>query len=212
MKICLLNDDSLPSARGGAAVIVDLLAKKYKEKGHEVTLITTHQDKEKDVVEKTENKISIYSNYPLKKRHKHCLGDPKMSEVLTEIFEELKPDAVHAHNIHTHLTYDSLNVAKKFTDKIILTAHDTFLVSFARVNSKRYQRLASNNKAMKMRPWEHLFAIGRKYSPGRNKAIRKILSDSGALVSAISNAVAQFLKINGPTLVSGISWNNRWRI
>jgi len=193
-------------------VIVDLLAKKYKEKGHEVTLITTHQDKEKDVVEKTENKISIYSNYPLKKRHKHCLGDPKMSEVLSEIFEELKPDAVHAHNIHTHLTYDALRVARKFTDKIILTAHDTFLVSFARVNSKRYQRLASNKKAMKMRPWEHLFAVGRKYYPARNRTIRKILKESGTRVIAISNAVAKFLEANGveaaKTIPNGIeSWN-----
>ncbi len=193
-------------------MIVDLLAKKYKEKGHEVTLITTHQDKEKDVVEKTENKISIYSNYPLKKRHKHCLGDPKMSEVLHEIFEELKPDAVHAHNIHTHLTYDALRVAKKYTDKIIMTAHDTFLVSFARVNGKRYQRLASNKKVMKMRPWEHLFAVGRKYYPSRNRTIRKILKESGTRVIAISNAVADFLKVNGveviKTIPNGIeSWN-----
>ena len=223
MKICLLNDDSLPSARGGAAVIVDQLKKKYQEKGHEVVLITTHQDKDKDVVEKSaigpegsgperEDKISIYSYYPLKKRHKHCIKDPKMSEVLNELFEEIKPDAVHAHNIHTYLTYDSLNVAKKFTDKIVLTAHDTFLVSFGRVNSKRYQRLASNNKPMKMRPWEHLLAVGRKYYPGRNKAIRKILADSSTQVVAISNAVAEFLNANGIkvalTIPNGIEqWN-----
>ena len=223
MRILLLNDDSLPSARGGAAVIVDQLKKKYQAKGHEVVLITTHQDKAKDVVEKSaigpegsgperEDKISIYSNYPLKKRHKHCIKDPKMSEMLNEIFEELKPDAVHAHNIHTYLTYDALNIAKKFTDKIVLTAHDTFLVSIARVNSKRNQRLASNNKAMKMRPWEHLLAVGRKYYPERNKAIRKILADSGTQVIAISNAVAEFLNVNGIkvalTIPNGIaSWD-----
>jgi len=203
MRILLLNDDALPTAHGGAAVIVDKLQRAYKAKGHEAILVTTHQDETQEKIERKENRISLLSNYPLKLRHRCCLGNPAMRAMLSNVFKELKPDAVHAHNVHTHITYESLQIAHKYTDKIILTAHDTFLASFGRVRGRRYEQLALQGKPMRMHWWEHLFAVGRKYWPLRNATIKKILKESGTGVVTISDAVAKFLNANGiPTIAT----------
>lgn len=197
MHIVLLNDDILPKSLGGAAVVFDRLAKGYEQAGHKVSLVTTHQDASLGAVLKDKNTISLLSSYHLKHRHRHCLGDPAMKKKLEQAFKELKPDAVHAHNIHAHLTYQSLLVAKKFTDNIILTAHDVFLVAFYRVRGPRFERTALSGKPFRMHWWDHLLAVGRKYWPLRNRAIRKILKQSGAKVVAISEAHKKLLEANG---------------
>ncbi|MBU0766644.1 glycosyltransferase family 4 protein [Patescibacteria group bacterium] len=196
MKIVLLNDDSLPLSKGGAAVVMDSLMQGYKDNGHDVTLITTHQDETKGEIMSNGNVISILSNYPSKYRHHHCLGNPKMSSMLSQVFEEIKPDAVHAHNIHAHLTYEGLLIAKKYTSRIILTAHDVFLVAFSRVRGRRFESLALKGKPVRMHWWEHLLSVGRKYWPLRNATIRRILKESGTKVVAISEAQKKFLEAN----------------
>lgn len=197
MRILILNDDSLPSARGGAAVIVDGLRRAYEAEGHEVVFVTTHQDPNRGKIAQDGRTISILSVYPLSERHRSCLGYPSMTAALTKIFGDLKPDAVHAHNIHTYLTYDALRIAKLHTDNIVLTAHDTMLVSFDRVRGSRYERLALAGTPMRMHWWEHMLAAGRKYNPRRNAAIRTILRETGTKVVAISAAVGAFLEVNG---------------
>ncbi len=197
MHIILLNDDSLPKSQGGAAVVVDKLTRGYTKKGHKVTLVTTHQDPSLGPIVREDGVVSLLSIYPLKRRHRHCLGCLKMTAALTELFEELKPDAVHAHNIHSHLTYESLNIAKHHTDSVVLTAHDVFLFAFARVSGPRFEKLALEGKPIRFFWWEHLLSVGRKYWPLRNAEIRKILKESGTKVVALNNAHKVLLEANG---------------
>ncbi len=197
MHIVLLHDDALPSARGGAAVVVERLRKAYKSRGHTVTLVTTHKDPAKGSIVRENSTISILSVYPPSKRHRRSLGDSVMRTALTKIFADLKPDAVHAHNVHADLTYESLLIARRHTAHIVLTAHDVFLVAFRRVSGPRFERLSLEGKPIRMHWWEHLLAVGRKYWPLRNIVIRRILSQSGAKVIAISEAHRHFLEANG---------------
>lgn len=212
MRIALLNDDALPAARGGAAVIVDKLQQGYHERGHETLLITTHQDASLGNIVRSQGMISLLSLYPLRKQHRHCLGDPAMHKMLSDILSEWKPDAVHAHNVHHHITYESLVIAARHTKKILLTAHDTLLVSYGRVRGPRYEEAAIKGMPLQMHWWENLAEAGRKYWPPRNRAIRRILRKSGTGVVAISSAVASFLRMNGiavaATIPNGIeSWD-----
>jgi len=207
MHIVLINDDSLPKAHGGAAVIVDHLRHGFVKAGHKVTFLTTHQNSEDEI--QTEDTagtiISIPVNYDLKKRHKTCIKNPEVTKRLEELLTELKPDVVHAHNIHTYLTYDALRVAQKHTEKVFLTAHDTFLVSFDRVRGAGYEKAALAGKGYKMHWWNHLMSAGRKYWPLRNTAIRKTLKESGCSVVAISNTTRIFLEANRIKVDSVIS-------
>lgn len=201
MRILLLNDDVLPSARGGSAVVVDLLRRELTARGHTVTLITTHQESERKQEERWKDDggtvISLFIDYPLAERHRRCISNPAISARLGEIIAEVRPEVVHAHVVHTYLTYDILLIARKHTDRVFLTAHDTFLVSFHRVKGQRYEQALAANKPYRMRWWEHVMAAGMKYAPTRNRQIKNILHKSGAQVIAVSHALERFLKDNG---------------
>lgn len=188
MHVALLNDDSLPTARGGAAVVVDHLRHAYKRKGHTVTLITSHQNSQhrEQWDDDAGRIVSIPLHYDLTLRHHLCIHNHTAALQMRNIMQELRPDAVHAHNLHTYLTYESLLLAREWTDRIILTAHDTFLVSFGRVRENR-----------RLTFLDHIVAAGRRYSPSRNRRIRAILGESGTTVVAISHTLASFLRRNG---------------
>jgi glycosyltransferase involved in cell wall biosynthesis len=194
MHILLLNDDAPPRSLGGASVIVDALRKGLTEANHKVTLITSHQDarlgEELRSSDSAGETISLHIDYPIGKRHRKCLYIKEVSSRLKELFDELRPDVINAHNVHTHLTYDSLCIARIVTDKVFLTAHDTFLVSFDRVRS---------DKAKRMFFWDHLRDAGRKYWPLRNRKIKSILKSSVKKVISISHATEDFFHANGIT-------------
>lgn len=188
MHILLLNDDTLPSAHGGAAVVVDRLRRAYAAAGHRVTFITSHQREDKHIDAMRDDAgdtIALPIRYDLHQRHHLCVSNSQAEALVRATLLELKPEAVHAHNIHTYLTYESLLLARNYTNHIVLTAHDTFLVSFGRV---------SENRTLTV--FDHLAASGRKYSPVRNGKIRKMLRASGTKVVAISNALKSFLENN----------------
>ena len=201
MHIVLLNDDALPDARGGSAVVAELQRIAYVQQGHTVTLITTHQDvlKEKEVRWSDEggDVISLYVDYPLSERHRNCIKMAAVSEKIALLLQELQPDLVHAHVIHTYLTYDCLRIARHFTDKVFMTAHDTYLVSFDRIKGRRYYQSVLENKPFKMHWWEHLLSVGRKYSPSRNRKIREILKETDTKIIAVSHAIKKILTENG---------------
>ncbi|HLC76289.1 MAG TPA: glycosyltransferase family 4 protein [Candidatus Peribacterales bacterium] len=205
MHIVLLNDDALATAKGGAkggaVVIVDNLRRSFAAAGHTVTFITTHRSESTDDIVRTEDAsgatISIGVSYPLKHRHRMCLRIPHVSAHLQNLLSELKPDVVNAHNIHTYLTYDSLRVARKHTNTIFLTAHDTYLVSFDRVRGAAYERLALQGNGWRMHWWNHVASAGRKYWPLRNPTIRSILRKNAVQVIGISVATKRFLEVNG---------------
>ncbi|MDD3896374.1 MAG: glycosyltransferase family 4 protein [Candidatus Peribacteraceae bacterium] len=201
MKIVLLNDDMLPEARGGAAVVVDRLRRAFTEQGHEVMLISTHQDTANNVrnVQDGIGRImQIPVRYDFRKRHRYCVSKPAgVLDAIDAALREYKPDIVHAHNVHSSITYSALRVAQRHTDSLFLTAHDTFLVSFGRVCGGAYERDALAGRGHHMRFTEHIQAVGRRYWPLRNSAIRRILEQTGTQVIAISEALKIFLEANG---------------
>ncbi|MBI3331837.1 glycosyltransferase family 4 protein [Candidatus Peregrinibacteria bacterium] len=200
MNIALLNDEMLPAGLGGAPVVVDRLRRGFVARGHIVTLITTHQEESRGSIIRSQDDagsiISIYSNVPHRDRHRRCVRNPFVMKVLKEIWTEDKPDVVHAHNLHTNLSYGALTIARKFTDKVFLTAHDTFLVTFARVNSEAYRRATRAGHPYRMRVIDHVKAVGRRYWPFRNAGIKKTLRSTGTRVIAVSRALEDFLRAN----------------
>lgn len=201
MHIVLLNDDSYPNAKGGSALVAEWERQALAKRGYQVTLVTTHQHGQPGSVLRTSDAagdiLSICVEYPLRYRHRRCLRIPTVSAQLDNLFVELKPDITHAHTIHTYLTYDALRVAAKHSTQVWMTAHDTFAVSFGRVNSPRYRQDALQQKAHHLRCTDHLRAVGRQYWPLRNRGIRKAIADSGTKVVAVSACVQTFLEANG---------------
>lgn len=199
MHILLLNDDVFPAAKGGVAVVTDFLRTGLREAGHTVTFITTHQTEEplKRFSDERGEVISIPVSYPAAQRHRWVVSKTPVSAQLDQLLAALKPDVVHAHNIHAYLTYDALNIARRHADRVFLTIHDTFSVSFARVGGDRYRAAALADKPYRLHWWENMLAAKRGYWPTRNAIIRSTIQKSVTHVIVYTKAMHRFLEVNG---------------
>ena len=130
MKILYFSDEFPPAVTGGAAIVAYDFAVALLKKGHEVFVITASQDRSRAGKSEIDGvKIfTLFSKYPVFLRHYLSGWNPFLAGKIKKILEEIKPDIVHAHNIHTHISYSALKIAKKSGAKVFLTAHDTMLV------------------------------------------------------------------------------------
>ncbi len=180
MKIVILSDNFDNRGGAGAVRIARAIAIGLKNFNHNVSVITTIQDKSL-TGKKNENGIniySIYSKYNLFWRAYRSLYNPQTIKHVVKIIEEIKPDIVHAHNIHTYLSYHVLKLAKKSGTKVFLTAHDVQLFHYGKLTGVNY----------KVSVWQQIKRAGKTYNPFRNIVIRhylkyvdKILCVSGGL-------------------------------
>lgn len=135
MKILFLTDDYPPDNWGGAGKIVYNLACHFAERGYDVSVVAATQDRKK-IGKTAENKATIYrlySNYNGRWRAYFSLYNPQVISSLKKIMEEIRPDIVHAHNIHAHLSYASLALAKFFAKRVFLTFHDAMSIAYGKV-------------------------------------------------------------------------------
>jgi len=195
MKILLLNDDALPIAKGGAAVIVENLRQEYIRRGHDVTVLTTHRVEEDSHIIREESLISLPISYRTSLRHYKCLRMPRVSRMIREEVARLKPDVVHAHNIHQYLTYDALRIAHECTPSVFLTLHDVFSFAFARLTLQRY--LDSGGEDAHLSLFDHYRAVGLQYNPFRNSVIRSYLRKYTKAVMTPSDALRRAAEVNG---------------
>lgn len=200
MKILILQDDFSPYEKGGAGVIAFSIAEGFVKNGQEVFVITTVQKKELagSFIENGINVYRIYSNYHERWRSYLSLYNPPVIKEFRKIIKKIKPDIVHAHNIHYHLSYHCLKIARKFTDKVYLTAHD--IMSFYPgtftefINKKDLSCPQSFN--YKVNPLMLIRAFTKRYNPFRNILVKFYLSKTKKVI-AVSEALKQALNQNG---------------
>ncbi|KKS73718.1 MAG: Glycogen synthase [Parcubacteria group bacterium GW2011_GWC1_43_61] len=196
MKIIILSDYF--DNRGGAVSIAKTMAYGFKQMGHNVGVITTVQDKAlagQKIIDGV--KIwSVYSNYNLFWRAYRSLYNPQTVKHIAKIIEEIKPDVVHANNIHVHLSYHALKIAQKSGARVFLTAHDVMPFHYGKLT----EFINPNNLSCpekfnyKISVWRQIKRAGKTYNPFRNLIIRyyleyvdKIFAVSGALKNALND-------------------------
>jgi len=198
MRVLILQDDFPPKALGGAGKVAFDFAKGLKEAGYDVFVITAVSDKSK------EDKINyhgvdvfrIYSKYHQRWRAYFSLYNPRVIKKVKKIIREIKPDIIHAHNIHYHLSYHSLKIAKKYSKAVFLTFHDNMsyhhgkLVEF--INPK--DLLIPKNFDYKISVWQQIKRFKKRYNPLRNIIIKYYLrniSQFFAVSSALKDTLVQ---------------------
>lgn len=214
MKIVILSDYF--DNRGGAVGVAKALAFGLKKLGHDVSVITTAQNKTntsiilplrgisrwETIMEVNGNEqipvYYIYSDYNLFWRSYICLYNPQTIKTIEKIFADLKPNIVHAHNVHTHLSYYSLKLAKKSGAKVFLTTHDVQSFHYGKltefVNPKNLSCPEKFN--YKISAWQQIKKAGKTYNPFRNFIIRRYLKYVDKIF-AVSEALKQALEDNG---------------
>lgn len=199
MKILFLNDFIPPRNVGGPGFRNFEVAKELKKRGNDVYFITSCQDRAQEVEEiKDGIKIfNIYSNYPLKYRHYVSVCNLMILGKIKKIIKELKPDVTHVDTIHTHLSYASVKIAKKYSKAVFLTSRDSMIFHYGKFFPKDKKCGEINYKT----GWLQDLKIARKrYNPLRNIMIKYYVKYADKIF-AISNDMARALKQNGITNV-----------
>src|SRR3989344_3891605 len=192
MRILYFSDEFPPTVTGGATVVAYDIANAVFKKGHKVFAITANQDRSR-AGESYIGGIKIFtlfSKSPVFLRHYLSVWNPFLAGKIKKILKEVKPDIVHAHNIHTHISYGALKIAKKSGAKVFLTVHDTMLVSCDKVY------FPCGEKNFRVTAWMNMKTAGKRYNPFRNMAIKYYLRYVDK-VFAISASLKNLLAHNG---------------
>lgn len=200
MKIVLLQDDFPPYAKGGAGIVAASFAQELVAHGHELTVITAVQD-HTQAGSFREDGMSIeriYSDYPQRWRSWRSLYNPATVPAIKRILAEIKPEIVHAHNVHYHLSYWALRLARKSGSRVFLTTHDVMLFHYGKLHSfidpKHSEcrstwdyRVNARQQLQEYRFW---------YNPFRNLIIKQLLKNVDKIF-AVSSALRDALFQNG---------------
>ncbi len=210
MKVLFLIDNFPPRSFGGAGLVAYNLAKGLLKEGYKVFIITTVQDKTEKGEVKLENLniFRIYSNYHHRWQAWLGLYNPQTVSKVEKIIREIKPDIVHAHNIHRYLSYYCLKIARKYSKAVFLTVHDVMLFNYDKLMPK------NGDYIYKVRVWGQIKAAKKRYNPFRNIIIRHYLKYVDRIF-AVSRSLKTLLKINGikntETIYNGINTEN-WKV
>src|SRR3989344_788272 len=214
MKIIILSDDFPPKSGGGAAVIASIHASALTERGYEIIVITTVENKSQ-AGESNENGIKIirlYSKYNPLFRSYLSLYNPFILSKIKEILEKEKPDIVHAHNIHYHLSYHSLSLAKKYSKALFITIHDSMPFHYSKLFPKYPYQIPI--KTYKVSLLRQLKDFRFRFNPLKNIIVRHYLSLPNKIF-AVSYALKQALldnKINNVEVIHNAIDVNKWSI
>lgn len=194
MKILILQDDFPPLSIGGAGMVAFSQAKALSKVGHEVMVISAVEDSESEgLIEYGGLKIfRVFSRYHERWRAYVGLYNPMVIHKISKIMREFSPDIVHAHNIHTHLSYASLKVGKLSGAKVFLTAHDVMSFHYGKMNGDR------------VTTWTQIKKYTKRYNPFRNFVIRKYFKYVDRIF-AVSRALEEVLIKHGISKVSVIN-------
>lgn len=210
MKILFLSDSFPPGSSGGAEIVAHDLAKELLKKGHEIFVITATREKSKKKKIKFDGLVvyRIYSNYHPRWRAWLSLYNSQTISKVANIIKEIRPDIVHAHNIHQHLSYYCLKIAKRYARAVFLTAHDVMLFNYGKLMPK------NGNDIYRVSAWDQIKGARKRYNPFRDIIIRHYLKYTDKIF-AVSNSLKKLLRINGiknvETIYNGIDIND-WKI
>lgn len=200
MKILVLSDDFPPEVAGGAGMMAFRISKEFINKGHDVLVIASTSDKRKEGKSAFEgiSVINFYSAYHERWRAYVSVWNPFFLFKLKKIIVNFKPDVVHAHNVHGRISYASLLLARKYSSKVFMTAHDImsfypgtfteFIDKKALACPTRFDYRVSSIEIFKK--------FRYRYNPFRNSLIRFCLRKLNKIV-AVSDALKDALVQNG---------------
>jgi glycosyltransferase involved in cell wall biosynthesis len=139
----------------------------------------------------------IHSDYPVRWRAIVSLRNRRVLGPLRELLTEFRPDVVHAHLIHSHLSYAALDLAKEKGAAVVFTAHDVMTFCYQKLDcyhgGEAHGGLLRDYQAY----WQKCIPCQRfRYYPPRNALIRDVLSNSVDVKTAVSDALRVALEAN----------------
>ena len=196
MKILILTDDFPPHSFGGAGIVAFVTARELLRRGHEVSVVTTTQNKNREGVTVYDGITvrTLYTHYHERWRAYASIYNPQVVTQFNHIISEVRPDIVHAHNVHQYLSYHCLKISKRFGAKVFLTAHDVMLFEYGKIIYTA--SVCVNKRLNKYSVWRQIKEYKFRYNPIRNVAIAYYLRYV-VRIFAVSEVQKKLLEQNG---------------
>lgn len=218
MKILILAGGFPPTSNAGAEKVAFNLAKKFQEKGNQVQVVTSVQEKSQagEIEYQGLKVFQIYANYHERWQGYLSLYNPQTISQVKRIFKQIQPDITHVHAVHHYLSYHCLKIAKQYSRAVFLTAHDVILFHhgklFEFINNKDLSIPKTFNYRVTF--WQKLKRFKRRYNPLRNLIIKHYLKYVDRIF-AVSRALKDALEQNEikdvQVIHNGIDLN-QWRL
>ncbi|GIV81035.1 MAG: hypothetical protein KatS3mg051_0389 [Anaerolineae bacterium] len=198
LHIVILSDLLPPEEPGGAGRVAWQLGQGYVAAGHRVTFITSSPGPSR--VEKRDGFTVhvLHSRYAERLRAWFGLFNPQTVWPLNRLLRRLRPDVVHAHNIHGHLSYHSLVIARYAGAATVFTAHDAMTFAYGKlthfIDPSRPQQCDGFDYRL---PFGYnLRQMRFRWNPARNLSIRHTLRYYADARVAVSGELKKALEAN----------------
>ena len=199
MRVLILNDlwdqrigSSVRQMYQHAAVLESL--------GHETLVVSTTPDP-KLVGKATElgiNLIRLHSDYNPRWRAWVGMHNKRVLPELEKILAEWKPDVVHTHLVHSHLSYGALTAARRAGAAVVFTAHDVMTFCYQKLTCFHGGPEAGGELRDYAARWQKCLPCQRaRWRPDRNKRILEIMTRDVDRVTVVSDELGTVLRANG---------------
>jgi glycosyltransferase involved in cell wall biosynthesis len=199
MRILLLNDRIPPENRGGAGEVVWRLAVALCDNGHDVHVAAATPNQSFNEVRDGIPTYHLHVRYPERWRAWLSLYNPQTVKPLRELYQQIQPDIINAHNIHADLTYHSLTLAQQMGIPAVFSSHDVMPFAYQKLSHFIDPNNHDPNPPVDYRlpPLFNLKQMRLRYNPFRNVTIRRILTQSAQVRTAPSQALCDAHAANG---------------
>lgn len=198
MHIVILSDRLPPDEPGGAGRVAWQLGQGFVAAGQRVTFITSSPGP--PCTEKRDGFTVhvLHSRYAERWRAWFGLFNPQTIWPLNRLLRQLRPDVVHAHNVHSHLSYHSLVIARHVGAATVFTAHDAMTVVYGKltyfIDPARPEQCDGFNYRL---PFGYnLRQMRLRWNPARNLSIRHTLRYYADARVAVSGELKTALEAN----------------
>ncbi len=182
--------------------MVGHLAKEYQRLGHDVAVLTTTPDLREQGLSHWEG-LRVHRilapPYPERWRAYLSLYNPWVVKSVRRVLLQERPDALHAHNVHYHLSYHVLKVAAGIGIPAAITFHDVMAVDLGKFTQGIPLHDLSEWPIVdyRVRTWRTLRDYKLRYFPLRNAFIRWYLHQFAQARVAVSQELRRLLETNG---------------
>lgn len=199
MRVLFLNDLWDPS-NGSSIRQMYQQAARLRELGHATAVVSTTPDPSAVGWTTVEGCAvhRLHSDYPFRFRSWVSVSRRSLLRPLRAVLQEWKPDVVHSHIVHTHLSYHALTEARRAGAGVVFTAHDAMTFCYQKLTCFH----GGEQNAWKLKDyrayWQKCIPCQRfRFRPGRNRIIRRILARDVDRFTVVSDELGEAIRMNG---------------
>jgi glycosyltransferase involved in cell wall biosynthesis len=171
-----------------------------RARGHQTALVTCTQDRGEVGETSIEGMqtFRLWSDYNVRFRGWRGLDNDMVREPFARVLAQWKPEVVHSHLVHTHLSYDVLRAARESGAGVVFTAHDVMTFCYQKLTCFHGGEEKGGLERDYEAYWQKCIPCQRlRWNPWRNASIRERLERDVHRFTVVSDELGVVIRKNG---------------